>query len=86
MAKLPDLIQQIVVDFAEDYSNFGPNPLIGRIVGLLVISPEPQSLDDIFGKVYCRPSLNWISRLVSMWLILDFLYRVASTMSLTSRR
>lgn len=47
MAKNRDLTQQIVADFAEGYSNFGLNPLMGRIVGLLIISKDPQSLDDI---------------------------------------
>jgi len=47
MANQPDLKQQIVADFAEGYSNFGLNPLMGRIVGLLIISEDPQSLDDI---------------------------------------
>jgi len=47
MADQPDLTQQIVADFAEGYSNFGLNPLMGRIVGMLIISSEPQSLDDI---------------------------------------
>lgn len=47
MAKNRDLTQQVVADFAEGYSNFGLNPLMGRIVGLLIISKDPQSLDDI---------------------------------------
>lgn len=47
MAQNIDLTQQIVADFAEGYSNFGLNPLMGRIVGLLIISKDPQSLDDI---------------------------------------
>ena len=47
MEKNIDLTQQIVADFAEGYSNFGLNPLMGRIVGLLIISKDPQSLDDI---------------------------------------
>lgn len=47
MANQPELTQQIVADFAEGYSNFGLNPLMGRIVGLLIISEDPQSLDDI---------------------------------------
>ena len=47
MANHSDLKQQIIADFAEGYSNFGLNPLMGRIVGLLIISKEPQSLDDI---------------------------------------
>ncbi|MGM0547223.1 MAG: GbsR/MarR family transcriptional regulator [Bacteroidota bacterium] len=51
MADNKDLTQQIVADFAEGYSNFGLNPLMGRIVGLLIISKEPQSLDDIVTKL-----------------------------------
>lgn len=47
MANQHELTQQIVADFAEGYSNFGLNPLMGRIVGLLIISKDPQSLDDI---------------------------------------
>ncbi len=51
MADNTDLIQHIVADFAEGYSNFGLNPLMGRIVGLLIISKDPQSLDDIVKKL-----------------------------------
>lgn len=51
MAKSPELTQEIVADFAEGYSNFGLNPLMGRIVGLLIISEDPQSLDDIVEKL-----------------------------------
>lgn len=46
-----DLSQQIIADFAEGYRNFGLNPLMGRIVGLLIISAEPQSLDDMVEKL-----------------------------------
>jgi DNA-binding transcriptional regulator GbsR (MarR family) len=51
MTEYPELTQQIVADFAEGYSNFGLNPLMGRIVGLLIISEDPQSLDDIVEKL-----------------------------------
>ena len=51
MPKKPDINQQRIADFAEGYSNFGLNPLMGRIVGLLIISEEPQSLDDIVEKL-----------------------------------
>lgn len=51
MADQPALRQQIIADFAEGYSNFGLNPLMGRIVGLLIISEDPQSLDDIVEKL-----------------------------------
>jgi DNA-binding transcriptional regulator GbsR (MarR family) len=50
MAK-KNLSQQIIAEFAEGYRNFGLNPLMGRIVGLLIISPEPQSLDDMVEKL-----------------------------------
>jgi len=51
MANQNELTQQIVADFAEGYSNFGLNPLMGRIVGLLIISEDPQSLDDFVDKL-----------------------------------
>ncbi|NGP89541.1 GbsR/MarR family transcriptional regulator [Fodinibius halophilus] len=51
MSDHPKLTQQIVADFAEGYSNFGLNPLMGRIVGLLIISEDPQSLDDFVEKL-----------------------------------
>lgn len=51
MADNISLTQQIVADFAEGYSNFGLNPLMGRIVGLLIISKDPQSLDDIVDQL-----------------------------------
>lgn len=51
MADTPDITHRIIADFAEGYSNFGLNPLMGRIVGLLIISEEPQSLDDIVEKL-----------------------------------
>lgn len=41
------LTKNIIADFAEAYSSFGLNPLMGRIVALLIISRKPQSLDDI---------------------------------------
>lgn len=47
----PDLTNNIIADFAEAYSNFGLNPLMGRIVALLIISKDPQSLDDITEKL-----------------------------------
>lgn len=51
MADNISLTQHIVADFAEGYSNFGLNPLMGRIVGLLIISKDPQSLDDIVDQL-----------------------------------
>jgi DNA-binding transcriptional regulator GbsR (MarR family) len=47
MTNQRDLTKNIIADFAEAYSSFGLNPLMGRIVALLIISKEPQSLDDI---------------------------------------
>lgn len=47
MTNQRDLTNNIIADFAEAYSSFGLNPLMGRIVALLIISKEPQSLDDI---------------------------------------
>ncbi len=47
----PELTNNIIADFAEAYSNFGLNPLMGRIVALLIISKDPQSLDDITEKL-----------------------------------
>ncbi len=41
------LMKNIIADYAESYSNFGLNPLMGRIVALLIISKEPKSLDEI---------------------------------------
>lgn len=47
----PELKNSIITDFAEAYSNFGLNPLMGRIIALLIISKDPQSLDDITEKL-----------------------------------
>jgi len=47
MTNKRELTNNIIADFAEAYSSFGLNPLMGRIVALLIISNEPQSLDDI---------------------------------------
>ena len=47
MTNKTELTKHIIADFAEGYSNFGLNPLMGRIVGLLIISEDPQSLDDM---------------------------------------
>jgi DNA-binding transcriptional regulator GbsR (MarR family) len=41
------LEQEIIASYAEAYNNFGLSSLMGKIVALLIISPEPQSLDDI---------------------------------------
>jgi DNA-binding transcriptional regulator GbsR (MarR family) len=42
-----ELTKNIIADFAEAYSSFGLNPLMGRIVALLIISKKPRSLDGI---------------------------------------
>lgn len=42
-----ELMNSIIADYAESYGSFGLNPLMGRIVALLIISREPRSLDDI---------------------------------------
>lgn len=47
MTNQRELTKNIIADFAEAYSSFGLNPLMGRIVALLIISKEPQSLDGI---------------------------------------
>lgn len=47
MTNKRELTKNIIADFAEAYSSFGLNPLMGRIVALLIISKEPQSLDGI---------------------------------------
>ncbi len=39
--------QELVEMFAEAYHNLGYSSLMGKIVALLIASPEPLSLDDI---------------------------------------
>lgn len=39
--------KELISEFAEAYGSFGLNPLMGRIIGLLLVSPEPLSLDEI---------------------------------------
>jgi len=51
MTNQRELTKNIIADFAEAYSSFGLNPLMGRIVALLIISKEPQSLDDIADRL-----------------------------------
>lgn len=46
-----ELTKKIIADFAEAYSSFGLNPLMGRIIALLIISKKPQSLDEIADKL-----------------------------------
>ena len=41
------IIQELVEMFAEAYHNLGYSSLMGKIVALLIASPEPLSLDDI---------------------------------------
>lgn len=45
------LAQEVIASFAEQNSSFGLNTLMGRILGLLFISEEPQSLDDMADKL-----------------------------------
>lgn len=47
MAEQHELTKDIISDFADAYNSFGLNPLMGRIVALLIISPNPLSLDEI---------------------------------------
>lgn len=39
--------QEILQEFGEAYRGFGLSRLMGRVVALLLFSPEPLSLDDI---------------------------------------
>lgn len=43
----PKLIEEFVQDFGRAYRRFGLPTLMGNIVGLLLCSPEPLSLDQI---------------------------------------
>ncbi len=45
------LAQEVIATFAEQNSVFGLNTLMGRILGLLYISEEAQSLDDMADKL-----------------------------------
>jgi DNA-binding transcriptional regulator GbsR (MarR family) len=42
-----DIKQEFIQDFGEAYQRFGLPKLMGRIIGLLIISDTPQSLDEI---------------------------------------
>jgi DNA-binding transcriptional regulator GbsR (MarR family) len=46
-----ELIDEVLNNFGEAYKSFGLNALMGKIVALLIISPEPLSLDDISEKL-----------------------------------
>ena len=45
--KKNELIQNLINSYAEAYQNLGYSSLMGKIVGLLLSSPEPLSLDEI---------------------------------------
>ncbi len=45
------LAQEVIANFADQNSSFGLNTLMGRILGLLFISEDPQSLDDMADKL-----------------------------------
>lgn len=51
MKSKAELEQHIIASYAEAYNNEGLSALMGRIVALLMLSPEPQSLDDIALKL-----------------------------------
>ncbi|MFW6347513.1 MAG: MarR family transcriptional regulator, partial [Cyclonatronaceae bacterium] len=42
-----ELLHQLINAYAEAYQNLGHSSLMGKIVALLIASPEPLSLDDI---------------------------------------
>lgn len=42
-----DLLQSLIASYAEAYQNAGHPSLMGKMVALLLASPEPLSLDDI---------------------------------------
>jgi DNA-binding transcriptional regulator GbsR (MarR family) len=45
------LAQEVIAAFSEQNSSFNLNTLMGRILGLLFISEDPQSLDDMAEKL-----------------------------------
>jgi DNA-binding transcriptional regulator GbsR (MarR family) len=45
------IAQEVIAAFSEQNSTFGLNTLMGRIIGLLFISEDPQSLDDMSEKL-----------------------------------
>ncbi|MFQ5709824.1 MAG: GbsR/MarR family transcriptional regulator [bacterium] len=51
MPELIDAIYALVEDIGKAYSDIGEPMLKGRIVGLLISSPEPLSLDEICMKL-----------------------------------
>ncbi len=51
MSDLIDAIYALVEDIGKAYSDFGQPMLKGRIVGLLLTSPEPLTLDEICQKL-----------------------------------
>ena len=47
MSSINRIKQEMLQDFGEAYRGFGLSKLMGRVVALLLFSPEPLSLDDI---------------------------------------
>ncbi|RMH88699.1 MAG: MarR family transcriptional regulator [Calditrichaeota bacterium] len=43
--------QEMLQEFGEAYRSFGLSKLMGRVVALLLFSPEPLSLDEIAGQL-----------------------------------
>ena len=46
-----EIIQNLINAYAEAYQNLGYSSLMGKIVALLITSPEPLSLDEISGEL-----------------------------------
>lgn len=58
-----DLIQQLINAYSEAYAKQGHSSLMGRIVALLIASPEPLSLDQISEKLQMsKGPISQISR------------------------
>ncbi len=47
MSAAVEIQAEMLQSFAEAYKSFGLSKLMGRVVALLIYSPEPMSLDDI---------------------------------------
>lgn len=46
-----ELINDLIRTFSEAYKNLGYSSLMGKVVALLIASPEPLSLDDICDRL-----------------------------------
>lgn len=58
-----DLIQQLINAYSEAYAKQGYSSLMGKIVALLIASPEPLSLDQISEKLQMsKGPISQISR------------------------